>query len=176
MKRNSTVDIMKMLAIVMVVACHTGQRIKDFPFYFEALLKIGQLGVQIFFVMTAYLCCVTSRKYNYQTYVGKKYFRLAPTYYFGIIMYVTLFVVITALSLPVRIYTNNNLYDVLINFTLLNNFIPSACNSVVPGGWSISCIWIFFLTFPFLFKILNDNKRKWIWLSIVFQIVIMVLL
>ena len=85
-------------------------------------------------------------------YYVKKFLRLAPPYWFGIVFYQLVFVAVSALHLPIRIGTNTNSLHVLCNFTMLNNLVPAACNNVVPGGWSISCLWIFFLLFPLWFR------------------------
>ena len=48
-KRNYEVDLMKAVAIVLVVLCHVAQPIKGLPLFFENVTKLGQLGVQCFF-------------------------------------------------------------------------------------------------------------------------------
>lgn len=43
--------------------------------------------------------------------------------------------------------------NIIANMMFVNGFIPEARNSIVPGGWSISCIALFLFGFPFLMKL-----------------------
>lgn len=167
--RIFAVDWMKSVAIIFVVLCHTSQPIKNLPVFLENAFKLGQLGVQMFFVMSAYLCCKTSKLNNMQQvrqYYIKKLLRLAVPYWFAILFYQLFFSLISGFHLPVRIETNNHPLGVLINFAMLNNLFPFCSNNVVPGGWSISCIWIFFLLFPLLIRIQKNLKQSLIGLAL----------
>jgi len=55
---------------------------------------------------------------------------------------------------PIRDYTLGN---VLLNILLMNNVFPVAQNYIVPGGWCIGCITLFYLLFPVLNVFLNSR-------------------
>lgn len=163
-RRNYEVDLLKTFSIIMIIICHVSQKIKGLPLIVDNINRLGQLGVQIFFVMSAYLCCVTSEKMNMagadiKNFYLKKFLRLAPAYWFAIVFYQLLFKFVKVLNLPIRIYTDTSGINCAINFTLLNNLFPKACNSIVPGGWSISCLWIFFIIFPFVARKCNNLRQ-----------------
>lgn len=91
MKRNY-IDSIRGIAILMVVLVHTGQitllvsKSQHFTFIQPLLVKYGQMGVQLFFVASAYTLCLSSFNRKNETnkftkYAIRRYFRIAPAYY-----------------------------------------------------------------------------------------------
>lgn len=150
------------LAIIGVVVVHTSQ-LFDLPF--NSLADYGQMGVQLFFVVSAY---TLFRSYDHRRnetsrarkFFIRRFFRIAPLYYCGLAFYAAMR--LATARFGVVEYTPIN---VAANVMFVHNLIPSAINDVVPGGWSIGCEMLFYLTVPVLFHRLakaGASKLAWV--------------
>ncbi len=160
----AAVDILKVIAVLMVVLVHTGNSIRFIPDVIKRSTEFGQMGVQLLFMLSGYLACYTAKKSierdGLKRYYTQKYLRLAPAYYVGIVGYVLLYLFVSNVGLPVRIETNTKPMAVLINLLLLNNLSMTAINNVVPGGWSIGCLWLFYCLFPLIYRLIRRLNIK----------------
>lgn len=155
----SYIDTARGIAILMVILVHTAQSIKNESFLLSAFSGFGQMGVQLFFVASAYTLCQSwdRRKFEINKVLNfgiRRFFRIAPVYYLGIFLY--FFV-----SMFENYYRNGVLaaaesYDplnIIVNLLFLNGLYPPANNTIVPGGWSIGTEMIFYALFPILFAL-----------------------
>ena len=161
--RLKFIDSIRGIAILMVILVHTGHSLNYSRMGGDGIIAYGQMGVQLFFVVSAFTLCLTYDKrkkeeHSLLVYIVKRFFRIAPPYYLGIIGY---FVVDTIVSFEttgtfshalVQRYTSTN---ILANFFLVHGFVPSAYNNIVPGGWSIGTEVAFYVIFPVLFIIID---------------------
>lgn len=90
----------------------------------------------------------------------RRFFRIAPLYYFGILFYLITTVFLhfaqsAILEWPVRY----SFLNIMANATFLHSFYVPANNSIVPGGWSIAAEMVFYLAFPFIFPIFRNLRR-----------------
>lgn len=140
-QRIKWIDQAKGLAILMVVAVHVSQVLSLSPMV-KMIASFGAMGVQLFFVLSAYCLCMTNSEAVWSLdYFVRKYRRLLPWYLFGIVLYFCYWWTrgdVSSYTIP----------DVLLNVGLVNGIVPSAQNAIVPGGWSISCIALFVFFFP----------------------------
>lgn len=144
--RVKWIDAAKGIAIIMVVVVHLAQALA-LKGALSQVCSFGAMGVQLFFLMSAYCCCMTWKPERFNKgYWWHKYKRLAPWYVAGIAIYAAYWWM-TGDSEKLVAYTVGN---ILANVAFVNDFIPSAQNSIVPGGWSISCIALFVFAFPIL--------------------------
>lgn len=145
MKRVYWIDFAKALAIIGVVVVHVSQVLR-LPSWAHLAASFGAMGVQLFFLLSAYCLCMTwnERPLTWRWW-WRKYCRLAPWYLVGILLY-WLYHELVCDNLVVN-YTAVN---IVANVLLINGFVPSAQNSIVPGGWSISCIALFVFIWPLL--------------------------
>lgn len=160
------IDSVRGIAILMVIAVHLSQQFVHMAPVFRAVSAFGQMGVQLFFVASAYtLFRSADRRGQGKNWISNFYirrlFRVAPLYWIGILLYASL----NYFQRNVLNMTNYNgfeysLSSILANATLVHGLVPSAFNSVVPGGWSIGTEMIFYALFPALFAVLSKiNKR-----------------
>lgn len=49
--------------------------------------------------------------------------------------------------------------DIIANLAFIHSWVPSANNSVVPGGWSIGAEMVFYLLVPFFWSVRNERAR-----------------
>lgn len=154
------IDSLRGIAILMVILVHTAQSVPDLPKWFFKITKAGQLGVQLFFVVSAITLCISmeqrwNEKHRTIKYLLRRFFRIAPLYYTGILFYFLFSALVN--SSPVNM-NRDSFINILANFVFLHGFYPPANNSVVPGGWSIGTEMAFYLCFPILFA-------TWSWIG-----------
>lgn len=146
------------IAILMVVTLHVSQLITMEGYW--KLLKFfcnyGQLGVQFFFIASAYTLCLSadhrkSESHTLRNFYIRRYFRIFPVYYLGIIVYYLM----NLFYQDAESYTFKNVFA---NVLFIHGFIPSANNKIVPGGWSIATEMLFYLIFPVLHWFLFSGK------------------
>ncbi|UDQ54979.1 acyltransferase [Chryseobacterium indologenes] len=153
----SHINTLRGIAILMVIVVHTSQ-LFNFSSAFETqIFDYGKMGVQLFFIASAYTLCLSSHyKEKEQNHISKfyirRYFRIFPIYYLGIIGYYLL-----------NLFINNNVdnysvKNVLSNILFIHGLVPTANNTIVPGGWSIGTEMLFYLIFPFIFKFLTSSR------------------
>lgn len=152
----SYINSVRGIAILMVIMCHVAYKFEIHNNNLEWLLGYGRMGVQLFFIASAYTLCLSAEQRQgeknsiYRFYV-RRYFRIFPVYYFGIVLYFL-----------VRLYFNDfdnfTFINITINLLFLQGLAPSVNNSIVPGGWSIGIEMLFYSIFPFLFIFLNKGN------------------
>lgn len=118
----------------------------------------GRFGVQLFFVASAFTLFYTCNyRFNKekQPVIGffiRRFFRIAPLYYFGIILWTLIYIFIENRE---HILT----YNLLSNIFFIHGINPLWINNYVSGGWSITVEMSFYLLIPLLFhKITSLDK------------------
>lgn len=74
--REPTLDIAKGIAMLMVILVHSTQRIDNLMSVFN-IFKLGQLGCQLFFVVSGYLVMKNAGKDTLKNYYIKRYSSMA---------------------------------------------------------------------------------------------------
>ncbi len=161
MKKLDYIDAMRGLAILGVMLLHCSTIVPGrYPFFVKNIFESGSRGVQLFFLVSAFTLFLSFRnnpkitKQSTLKFFLRRFFRIAPMYYLGILYY------------TLNYHSSNLLskHEVSITETVLNIFFihgttPYWINGTVPGGWSISIEMMFYCLVPFLvskIKSLND--------------------
>lgn len=158
------IDALRGCAIIMVVLVHTSQAVPGLSSIAGGLAWAGQMGVQLFFLASAYsLCFVQNRPRDEQNptleFYIRRYFRIAPLYYVAILFYGAM----AMLSAVGGIWANPGNYTastIAANTFLIHGFVENGNNSVVPGGWSVGTEVAFYLAFPFLWNFIRAGKSR----------------
>lgn len=160
------VDAMRGIAILMVILVHTSQRIPLPSLLMDSLARYGQMGVQLFFVASAYTLCISFERrseepYRISSFYIRRWFRIAPLYYLAILIYFVVHIA-TQLYMGGRILAVDpySISNAAANIMFIHGFVSSANNNVVPGGWSIGTEMAFYLIFPLLFLISKKIAEK----------------
>jgi peptidoglycan/LPS O-acetylase OafA/YrhL len=162
------VDSLRGIAILMVILVHSASGVQfvlseknqqGLPYLVDVIAQYGQMGVQLFFVVSAFTLCLSTANragehLQYVNFFIRRFFRIAPLYYFGIIYYAysrAFFNYIKAgeLLIPEH-YTS---FNIISNVLFFHGFYPPANTNIVLGGWSIGTEMAFYLVFPILFFI-----------------------
>lgn len=152
----SHINSLRGIAILMVIVVHTSQLFNFNSKLITGVLDYGKMGVQLFFIASAYTLCLSYSDRNDEIkpvlkFYFRRYFRIFPIYYLGIGIYF----ILNYLFKDTSAYTLKNIFA---NIFFIHGFIPSANNSIVPGGWSIGVEMIFYLFFPFLFNYIKQGN------------------
>ncbi len=168
------IDSLRGIAILMVIIVHTAQSVQHNQIgtgnpgisgFFSDLAEYGQMGVQLFFVVSAFTLSLSMSKRSgerckYFNFFIRRFFRIAPLYYFGIAYY--------ALSTAFYSYLKTGEMLVAEQYTALNvaanvlffhGFYPPANTNIVLGGWSIGTEMAFYLLFPLMFFLALQLKK-----------------
>lgn len=160
------IDALRGLAVLMVIVYHVGHALVDQGLRVLPFFKGGQYGVQLFFVASAFTLCLSHRRRADESaatakFFLRRFFRIAPLYYFGLIAYGVLRGLHEG-GWPAR-------YDaasILTNLTFTHGFAAHTINYVVPGGWSIACEMLFYVLLPpILLAVDAPRKALGLWLA-----------
>ncbi|RYY74845.1 MAG: acyltransferase [Gammaproteobacteria bacterium] len=151
------IDALRGLAILMVIITHVSPATPGVSGLVSNLCSYGRMGVQLFFVLSAFTLCLTfaarmNEQYALRKFYIRRYLRIAPMYYLGILFY-------TGLLIADRGLESVNFISAAWHFLLLHGLNMAAFNSVVPGGWSIGVEILFYLIFPFIFRQVYGSQR-----------------
>jgi len=163
--RIAALDVGRTLAVIGVIAVHLAPWMVTSPVWLDTLANLGQYGVQCFFVISA-ITISASLQHDAQRLSGtrevlrnfyvKRFARIAPLYYLAIIGY-------TAVDYAVRLVHGHmqmphDFSDVICNLIFIHAWVPSAIDSVVPGGWSIGVEMFFYMIAPALVFICRTTR------------------
>lgn len=155
----------KGIAILMVILVHTSQACR--PGIVPVILyEYCQMGVQLFFVVSALSLCLSAdfRKNEaakHKKYFIRRYFRVAPLYYLALIGYFVIRVGLKYFSTNTLTFPSEySLQGVMMNISFLHGIFSGNGNFMVPGGWSIGVEMAFYAIFPVLYALLNKYVTK----------------
>lgn len=157
LQKYAYIDILRGLAILAVVAVHSGQHVQDLNALVAAVFNYGQLGVQLFFVASAITLCLSSSQRSEASPVSfymRRFFRIAPLFYLAILFYFLWRVLLQYHDHGVfAVPDGYSIRGILETVFFVHGFDPKSYNFVVPGGWSIAAEMSFYAVFPLLYLV-----------------------
>src|ERR1700709_1046568 len=174
--RVAVLDAGRSIAIVGVVAVHLSFQFPNLPKSVALIARMGQYGVQLFFVISAITILMTleaererfsrSGHITLRFYI-KRFFRIAPLYYTAIVIYGLIsWGALRSGYEHAWVLGTHSFADILLNVLFLHALSPSAINNVVPGGWSIGVEMLFYLLAPLIF-FFTLNRVRLVFASVV---------
>lgn len=162
-KKLTWIDALRGIAILLVIAVHTGQHR---PGLITFVTSFGQLGVQLFFIVSSITLCISAstrrnEPYPILNFYSRRIFRIAPAYWVGIFFYMfwSLFMNYHHAN-KASINPAYTPVNILMNIFFLHGFYPPANNTIVRGGWSIGTEMAFYAIFPLLWAIQSRLKLQ----------------
>ncbi|MDH6354098.1 peptidoglycan/LPS O-acetylase OafA/YrhL [Dysgonomonas sp. PH5-45] len=168
-KKYEYIDSLRGIAVLMVILVHIGNMLLPqdeiqyhYPEWLCRIISAGRYGVQLFFIVSALTLFMSHNNRKGETQPVKKFFirrffRIAPMYYLAIIYFT--FDQFIGFDFSNLDFSLIPLKALLSSILFVNSLFPFYANLYVPGGWSVSVEFIFYLFVPFLCsKISNVNK------------------
>jgi len=174
-KHYGYIDALRGWAILLILVSHADLNPLQEASWFKSLLTFGQYGVQVFFIASALTLYssyaqrsqIEGKNTNVLFFI-RRFFRIAPIFYLGILFYSLLFVITYYYLGHASVYfgTQYTLSDlwrsVFTSFVFFNTIIPPNM-PIPPGSWTVGTEMVFYAFLPLLF-----NKIKSLRGSIVF--------
>jgi peptidoglycan/LPS O-acetylase OafA/YrhL len=166
-KKYDYIDSVRGYAILGVILIHTMQKV-PLPYGLNSVTEAGQFGVQLFFIASALTLCMSAARrrpaeeHKFLNFIIRRYFRIAPMYYTGILLYFIVRSLDQGQVPPVGYDTG----QILSNATFTHGWAERTINFVVPGGWSIAVEFTFYLAFPLLFLLASSLRRSLVLLGV----------
>ena len=162
------IDSLRGLAILLVLLVHNGQS-SCFPHQLNLLIRDGQYGVQLFFLVSAFTLMLSyeNRKEEKSAtlkFYTRRFFRIAPMYYIALIYFFFQNYIGFNYFYTGEIKNSIPWDAVLSNALFIHGIKPTWINSAVPGGWSIAVEMTFYLLLPFICKVITNINRSFIFL------------
>ncbi len=171
--RNITLDILRCFAVMLVIFFHFNFQTAHIPFWNDIILEGGQLGVNIFFIISGILISYPFLKqnkengtlYSIKKYTIKRLLRIIPLFW---ISSVFLFLIRNHIH---NYYEGNyqftwkeviqNLFFISDNFRVLN-----------PVIWTLRIEMLFYILFPLLFFLVKRWQPFFVkWVHVFFGLV-----
>jgi peptidoglycan/LPS O-acetylase OafA/YrhL len=163
--RLEYIDALRGWAIIGVILTHAAA-ITEIGGKVGRYALLGGYGVQLFFVVSAFTIFLTfdrgSRveRYPVANFFTRRLMRIVPVYWMGVLLYSCFY------GLASRGWHEGpELWHVPVHLLLLNLLHPATLSSVVPGGWSISCEVLFYLTVPIWFALIKNRRSALLFLA-----------
>ncbi|WP_458160357.1 acyltransferase family protein [Bradyrhizobium sp. 18BD] len=169
--RSHSLDFLRGLAIVGVMAIHVSQ---SFPSNIHAVdyaFMCGWTGVNVFYFVSAMTMCLmwtrrTEANATRKFYI-RRFLRIAPLFWLAIPLYL----VVNGTGPSYNAPNGIGPLQVMLTATFLHGFWPDSVNSVVPGDWSIAAEMTFYLVFPFVIAAFGSRRHLYLALAIVLHLV-----
>lgn len=155
-KKYEYIDSLRGIAILLVILVHVSYLPNMTHFLPDILIKFmdnGKYGVQLFFIASAFTLVMSHQnrlgeKHATRNFFIRRVFRIAPMYYIAILYFT--FECFLGFDFSNFNFEALSLKSLATNLLFINSFFPEYANGYVPGGWSVSVEFIFYLFVPFL--------------------------
>ncbi|MFG3220270.1 acyltransferase family protein [Streptomyces sp. NPDC048185] len=161
--RLRALDGLRLVAALMVAAYHYGGRggsVTDawgssaqlqFP-TLHTFFSYGCLGVQVFFVISGFVICMSGWGRSLTSFVASRASRLLPAYWAAVILVTAVF------ALPVVVYDAVSPSDALVNLTMLQQ--PLGADRVLGVCWTLWVEVRFYALFALCVVLPGANRRR----------------
>ncbi len=168
-QKSKSLDILKGIGIIMIIAVHNRHFVMQDMSGLRQLINLGQMGCQLFFFASGFSLChawehMDSSRSRIPRFLLRRYLRLAPGFLFFMIVNLMLNILLMdVLHLSPGFIMNREPRALLVNILFLHGLFPCAVNNVFPGGWYIGTAFLLYIAFPPLYtvfqKLRNVNLR-----------------
>lgn len=170
-KKFEYIDSLRGIAILLVIGVHILSYFKvDTSMFFPPLLVDYiydfRCGVSLFFIVSAYTLALSNdrrqnEKHNIRNFFIRRFFRIAPIYYLAILC-----IVLHTLYYNPEYIKAIPSFWFLSNLLFINTLSPHIIGIIVPGGWSVSVEFMFYILFPILILWIRNTNMSLLWFSI----------
>lgn len=156
MQKKFGLDIVRSIAITLVLLAHLSPFFKNNSILFNLLYHSGLYGVELFFVLSGFLIGQSimlkiSPTFSFKQikkFYLKRFLRIAPLYY----------IILSILVLINVLFLNSKSFH-LAHFVFLQNFFQSEVGFFAVS-WTLSIQFWFYTIVPILFLVINRKKQS----------------
>ena len=168
-RRLASLDMMKGLAMIMVILVHFNQSFSNGVDFF----RFGQMGCQLFLVVSGFGACLSfEKKCKKETSfvnASKSFFlsrikTIAPPWWFMMFIIYIVNTILIQRGHALVFGTNRSFRGILFNALFLNGLIPQCNNNVMPGGWYIGTSMLLYSITPILICGYKRINKKFFWI------------
>jgi len=143
--KYKSIDILRGIAILMVILAHSVQRFGELSKFFR-YFSFGQMGCQVFFTISGFCCAISYvnsiRRHpnggGISEFYKKRYLSLAPSYYVMILVTFILNTLTLAIwNRTIGFAENRNPLAILCNLLFIHGLLPFCNNNVMSGAWYV---------------------------------------
>ncbi|GGQ80705.1 acyltransferase family protein [Streptomyces pilosus] len=161
--RLRALDGLRLVAALMVAAYHYGGRggevteawgssaQQQFP-TLHTVFSYGCLGVQVFFVISGFVICMSGWGRTPTSFLASRVSRLMPAYWVAVVLVTAVF------ALPVVAYDAVSPSDALVNLTMLQQ--PLGADRVLGVCWTLWVELRFYALFALFVVLPGANRRR----------------
>ncbi|ATC93414.1 acyltransferase family protein [Pseudoalteromonas tunicata] len=146
-------DLFRFVAALAVVLYHLTYFLPSKPTTFEffsPFTQYGYLGVNFFFMISGFVIYLSIEKKDWREFIASRVGRLFPAYWFAVLFTATLF-----FSFPGHLELPLSVNDVLINLTMLQDFLDVTHVDGVYWTLTVELVFYFWMFIFIFFKRLN---------------------
>ena len=145
--RLDWIDVLRGIAILMVILIHVGTSCEALQSSIKNFTDYGSRGVQLFFIVSAFtLFRAVSQKFGAKSFYIRRYARIAPMFFLAMIFYA----IMSYFGWGKQAFNEGGISTYMLVIPFLQGLSPYGYNSLVPGGWSVACEFLFYYSLPFL--------------------------
>lgn len=148
-------DFLKGIAISMVILVHFTARIPGLNPVIAAVGQYGQMGCQLFFVISACFCIrgLENRDIPFGQYFKDKIMRLMPAYILAILIHLPVIIVLRDILRIDMNWPRTDIANIIANVFLLQHYCNFGDFSVVvTGSWFVAVLIVFYVLTYFGFR------------------------
>jgi peptidoglycan/LPS O-acetylase OafA/YrhL len=162
-KKYEYIYSLRGIAILLVLFVHVGYAMDYTMQYFNQRLLFlvfsGKYGVQLFFIVSAFTLTLShynrlDKPHKNRNFFIRRFFRIAPMFYLALIYHA-----LRNIDWNLANIGELSLLKLITTFTFTITLLPEKIGEYVPGGWTISVEFLFYLLIPFICnKIKSSNS------------------
>ncbi len=163
--KSQRVNFIKGFLALNIFIIHTGSNLRDFA-YSRFIIDIGKFAIYGFFVLSAYLITLSilsKKNRSYFGYLRSRYLRIAPTYYFLLVVAILLarwFGVTPAGYFRSMMQLKDiSWQDIIYHLTFVNVLDHRYIGSILGVEWTLPIEVVYYLLLPILVYL--STKSKW---------------
>lgn len=146
-KRMLYIDFLKGIAIVMVIMVHFTARLPELAAGISYVGLYGQMGCQLFFVISAYLVCISLWKGEKPTvqFIKNKLMRLMPAYILAIFIHIPVVILLRDIVGIDMNWPRTDIGNIIANIFFVQHLGGvGGFNVLVTGSWYVFCLILFY--------------------------------